>query len=91
MGARAIRTTLRACLKRCLGGNPSNHNMHHDHIDHGFARVRPILIILAQAPVLPKPAERPLHDPPFGQNDDAQFLRVCCWLELVYVCARTTP
>jgi hypothetical protein len=45
--------------------------MHHDHRDHGCARVRPILIILAQTPGPPPPAARPLHAPSFGQDDEA--------------------
>ncbi len=45
--------------------------MDHRHIDHRFTGVREILVILAQPPVLVKPAERPLDDPPFWQDDEA--------------------
>jgi hypothetical protein len=46
--------------------------MHHnDIINHCFASVRPILIVLAQTPVLPKPAECLLHDLSFWQADEA--------------------
>ena len=45
--------------------------MNHRNVKHCFTGVCAVLIVLAQPSALPKPAERPFHDPPFGQDDEA--------------------
>jgi hypothetical protein len=43
--------------------------MNHRNVNHCFPGVSAVLIVFAQASVLPKPAEHPLYNPPLGQND----------------------
>ena len=45
--------------------------MNHRNVKHCFTGVGTVLIVFAQPSVLPKPAERPFHNPPFGQDDEA--------------------
>ncbi len=44
--------------------------MNHTHADHGFTRLRPALVVLAQPPAAAQPGEGPLHDPALGQRHE---------------------
>ena len=44
--------------------------MDHGDIDPGLTTLRVRLIVLAQPPVPAQPGERPLDDPPLGQDDE---------------------
>ena len=65
------RGTLRACLKSSLDCDPPDHNMNHRNVKHCFPGVGMALIVLTQPAILPTPAERPCHDPSFGQDNAA--------------------
>ena len=48
--------------------------MNHRNVKHCFPGVGMVLIVLTQPAILPTPAERPCHDPSFGQDNAALHL-----------------
>src|SRR5215210_4541955 len=55
-------------MRRSGPGEPARHEAGHGGIDEGFARVAEALVVLAEAPAVAQPRERPLHRPPARQH-----------------------
>src|ERR1700680_2080751 len=58
---------------RLVGMKPTEVMMDGRDLDHGFTRLRQVLIVLAQPPVPSQPGERALHDPTTLQGDEPPF------------------
>jgi hypothetical protein len=50
---------------------PTEHPMTHRGVDHGLTRCSVPFIIFALSTIPPQPAKGPLHDPAFGQDNEA--------------------
>ncbi len=55
--------SLRACLKSLYSSQAAGHKVNHSDVDHGFAGLRQILVVLTQPPVAVEPAKGPFHNP----------------------------
>lgn len=47
---------------------PSDHDVHHGHVDHRLAGFSSIFVVLAQSSVVAKPGKRSFHHPSPGQD-----------------------
>ena len=52
-------------------GQPMNHHVDHDEVDHRFAGGRKHFVVLAHSTIPADPCEGALHDPAFGQHRKA--------------------
>lgn len=50
------------------------HQIDHCQIDHSFTAGRQRLVVFAEPTILAQPAERPFHNPAFGQDNEAVHL-----------------
>lgn len=49
----------------------TDHQVDYGHANHGFARLRQILVIFRESAVAAEPPEGPLHNPPFREELEA--------------------